>query len=513
MAKGGKKTRGVDESEVTIPTGPPAFGGGGPVAPGGGSSLETTGRFMVIFKPGAQQPASVRGTLNKVAGLKDVAGTSDFETAAFSSESLEDAETMHFEESGMVRVSADAVQSMATSLSSDSDSPILAIEPELICYPSSFGAPGLVSGAVAFPIPTAVPGSPIASPADYLRGYQEAVNHLAERLAGLGGALGPIGVAGTLDLAGPSAVFQDNAQFTWGLQATGVHTSPFSGQGVRVAVLDTGMDLNHIDFAGRAIVTHSTTPFSVQDVFGHGTHCIGTACGPRQPTSGVRRYGVAHGAQIFACRVFDNTHPRPGATTSAIVAGIEWARGNGCQIVSLSLGAPVNQQFQQYHMPILLALQNGCLVIAAAGNNANRPGLPGFNPNRPPTAGFVEPPANSDAAVAVAAVDNQLQIASFSSRSSNVGINGLGGIVNISGPGVAVFSSVPGGGHQLFNGTSMATPHVAGIAALWCEASAAAGNRATGAALWNLLVQNIIPLNIPSTDCGAGLIRAPQSRT
>ena len=495
MAKG-KKTRPAEESEIPAGT-PPSFGG--PTGPGSG--VETTGRFMIIFKPGAQDTASVRSVLSKVAGIKDVAGTSDFKGVEFSTAALEDSDTMHFEMSGVVRVSADAVQSMAMSFSSDTDSPILAIEPELVCYTSA--VPGFPPGV---PIPVAVP---ILSPADYLRGYQEAVNHLTDRLAGFGTAGLVAGGASDAAGAGAAATFADNAQFTWGLQATGVNTSPFTGAGVKVAVLDTGMDLGHIDFAGRAVVSQGFTGVPVQDVFGHGTHCIGTACGSKQPSSGVRRYGIAHGSTIFVGKVFDN-RPVPSAEMGAILAGIEWARTNGCQIVSLSLGAPgVAQQFQQYHMPTLLALNSGCLVIAAAGNNANRgPSFSGFRPDRPISNGVVEPPANADAVIAVAALDSQLRITAFSPRSTNVGVNGLGGIINISGPGFQVFSSAPGSGHRLDSGTSMATPHVAGIAALWCQAT---GD--TGRALWTRLVSNVIPLNVMSSDCGAGLVRAPQSPT
>lgn len=456
--RGSRRTADVPAEPVATPM-------VGPIpAPGdGGGPVETTGRFIVIFKNnGSSQPASVRAVLSNVAGLKAVVGTSDYEDGAVASADAASAPGVHFERLGVVVVRGDdAVQALAAS-ASDADSPILAIEPEYVAYPSQ----------------------EVAIDA-YLRGYRDAVDHLCDQLA-RGGT-----VAESAQAAGAVASFQDTNQFTWGLQAVGVPTTRFTGQGIKVAVLDTGLDVNHQDFRGRAITAETFSGVPVQDVFGHGTHCVGTACGPMRPASGVRRYGVASGAQIFVGKVFDNA-PRPRAATGNVIAGIEWALVNGCHVVSLSLGIPLNQKVAQYETPIRRALQAGTLVVAAAGNNADRPDNPGF----------VEPPANADASIAVAAVDRHLQIARFSARSSQLA--GVGGIVNVAGPGVAVFSSLPGR-HGHLEGTSMATPHVAGLAALWAEST---GDR--GEALWNRILGSARPLSLASVDVGSGLAQAPR---
>lgn len=454
-----KGIRTASPPDARIPEGP----GGGT---GDGAGVRTTGRFLVIFKEDAAQDRSrISSTLENVAGIKRMATSADYEGGAVSAEDMAKGEAVQLTHLGVVVMSGeDAMQALAASASSAS-SPILRVEPEYIAYPSR------------------LPDE--AASLRYARGYRDGVNDLYDQL---------LSEAASLEQeAGISAVFQDNAQFTWGLQATGVSTSSRNGQGIRVAVLDTGLDLQHPDFMDRTIESRSfvTGIPTAQDIHGHGTHCVGTACGPQRPATGVRRYGVAFGSQIFVAKVFNNDS-LPGAATGDVLAALEWAITNGCRVVSMSFGIRMNQKVEQYEEPIRRALNAGTLVVAAAGNNASRPGNPGF----------VEPPANADAAMAVAAVDRQLGIAGFSARSSQ--LTGVGGIVNIAGPGVGVFSSVPGG-HDVFMGTSMATPHVAGIAALWAQATGE-----SGPALWSRLLQTARPLSLPSVDVGSGLVQAPQ---
>ena len=108
--------------------------------------------------------------------------------------------------------------------------------------------------------------------------------------------------------------------------------SAFTGRDVKVAVLDTGFDLNHPDFAGRPIVSSSfITGEPVQDGNGHGTHCIGAAMGPKTPVGTHRRYGVAGEASIFAGKVLSNAG---SGADGGILAGIDWAIRNGCRAIS-----------------------------------------------------------------------------------------------------------------------------------------------------------------------------------
>ncbi|MFI9011746.1 S8 family serine peptidase [Actinosynnema sp. NPDC053489] len=287
----------------------------------------------------------------------------------------------------------------------------------------------------------------------------------------------------------------DESVFTWGLQAVGANLCSATGKGVRVAVLDTGFTVAHPDFAGRSVITQSFVDGeSVDDAHGHGTHCIGSSTGPRRAASGGPGYGVAHEAEVYAGKVLSN---RGSGTDSGILAGIEWAIANNCAVVSMSLGAtvrPGTQYSQVFEQAATRAMAKGTLIVAAAGNDSTRPGL----------VAPVGHPANCPSILSVGAVDVNRAVAYFS-----CGTVDTIGQVDLVGPGVDVYSSWnrEDGGlgmHKRIQGTSMATPHVAGVAALIAEKHGARGWE-----LWARLVQSARRLELPSTDVGAGLVQAP----
>ncbi|GAB3483433.1 S8 family serine peptidase [Amycolatopsis cihanbeyliensis] len=283
----------------------------------------------------------------------------------------------------------------------------------------------------------------------------------------------------------------DESTLTWGLQAVGVTESDATGAGIRVAVLDTGFDVDHPDFARRTVVTRSFIPGEdIADGHGHGTHCIGTACGPREPAEGPG-YGIAHESEIYAGKVLSNAG---SGTDGGILAGISWAIAHGCTVVSMSLGAPTRPG--DPHSPIFeraarRALQRGTLIVAAAGNDSRR------------AQDHIAPvghPANCPSVLAVGAVDARDGIADFS-----CGTVDLAGAVDLIGPGVDVYSSWPMPDRQhTISGTSMATPHVSGVAALIAQRYGGGGLE-----LWARLSQTAHRSALPSTDVGAGLVRAP----
>ncbi len=402
----------------------------------GDGSLET-GRYLVTYKEGAA-PEGVKSL--KARGLR-VADARDFKESAVGVEDVGDADALNFPAIGVALVSGASMQARGLSAfeASPDDGPIETIEPEYFAF---------------------------AENSEYLRGFLRAANAIAADIGG--GGTGAALADDELDAQVQGA--------TWGLVQCKVPPSTRSGLGIKVAVLDTGMDLGHPDFPGRVAASASFVGEPVQDLHSHGTHCIGTACGPKAPAGATPRYGVAYQARIFVGKVLTNSG---GGTSGSVLAGMNWAIANRCQVISMSLGAQTAVQ-AAYTAAGNAALANGCLIIAAAGNAAAATGAP----------------ANSPSIMSVASLDPTLGPSSFSNF----------GKVEIAAPGRDVFSSVPRPNrYGIKSGTSMATPHVAGVAALWAQTSASLRGRL----LWRKLQATARPLPFPPARVGRGLVQAP----
>lgn len=243
------------------------------------------------------------------------------------------------------------------------------------------------------------------------------------------------------------------------------------GKGIRVAVLDTGIDGAHPDLAANYKGGVSFVPGQTPaDGNSHGTHCAGTIAAA---INGNGVVGVAPAASLYAVKVLANNGQ---GNWSWLIAGINWCIANKMHILSMSLGgggAPAALEAM-----CNTAFNNGLLLIAAAGNN----GAP-----VPPKTSSVDFPGKYKNVVAVSAIDNANMIAGFSSR---------GPEVELCAPGVNVLSTIPGGGYGTKNGTSMACPHVAGAAAVtW-----GSHRFATNVQIWNLLASSADNLGVPGWD-------------
>lgn len=242
---------------------------------------------------------------------------------------------------------------------------------------------------------------------------------------------------------------------SWGVEHIGagnVHPSN-RGAGVKVAIIDTGIDLDHPDLAVDGDVTFVDGTTTGDDDHGHGTHCAGIIAALDNDTGVV---GVAPEASIYAVKVLDSNG---SGYLSDIAAAIEWAIENGMDIISMSLGS--NYDYQMLHDACDRAEEAGIVLVAAAGNDYSRRGRRERD--------TVDYPAGYDSVIAVGATDNTDERVSFSST---------GAALELAGPGVDIYSTYWNDTYDTRSGTSMACPHVVGVAALVLAAEPALTNDA-----------------------------------
>ncbi len=230
-------------------------------------------------------------------------------------------------------------------------------------------------------------------------------------------------------------------ELTWGVQRVRAPAAwqNTEGRGVRVAVIDTGIDTGHPDLVGQvdggySAITKSEASDAYQDDNGHGTHVAGTIAGKKDDKGVV---GVAPQARLYAVKVLDADG---SGNLSDVIDGIVWAASNDMQVANMSLGAPFGSETMQ--RALRFAKGRGTIVVAAAGNSSGGPvGYPGAYPET----------------IAVASADEHDKFSSFSSK---------GPEVDFIAPGSDVVSAKMGGGLISYSGTSMAAPHVAGLVAM-----------------------------------------------
>jgi len=230
---------------------------------------------------------------------------------------------------------------------------------------------------------------------------------------------------------------------SWGVKRIGggiVHEYN-KGTGVKVAIIDTGIDYNHPDLdanykGGIDYVNRDSDPM---DDNGHGTHCAGIVAAEDNEIGVI---GVAPEAWLYAVKVLD---AKGSGYVSDVVAGIQWSIDNGMQVISMSLGSSSDS----------ISLRDACdnayyrgIVLVAAAGNSGKLGGGGDN---------VLYPARYSSVIAVGATDKSDKRASWSST---------GSALELAAPGVSIYSTYMGGAYATLSGTSMACPHVAGTATL-----------------------------------------------
>ncbi|MEI7904014.1 MAG: S8 family serine peptidase [Candidatus Firestonebacteria bacterium] len=209
------------------------------------------------------------------------------------------------------------------------------------------------------------------------------------------------------------------------------------GSNITVAIIDTGVNYNHEDLAGKVVQGYDfyNNDADPMDDHSHGTHCAGIAAAVSNNGKGVA--GVSWGAVVLAVKSFSATGT---GSDEQVVNGIIYAADNGARVISMSFGDTADSQM--VHDAIIYAANKGCLLVASRGNDGTN---------------VVNYPAAYPEVMAVSATDSSDALASFSSYGNDVAV---------AAPGVSIYSTVLGNAYANKGGTSMSCPQVAGLAAL-----------------------------------------------
>lgn len=282
----------------------------------------------------------------------------------------------------------------------------------------------------------------------------------------------------------PQGIQMINAPYLW--------ESAKKGEGVVVAIIDTGCQTDHPDLAGRIVGGRNFTsdynkdPNKYEDNNGHGTHVAGTIAAIENGTGVV---GAAPLVKLLIVKVLDKNG---SGSYQSIIDGINYAvswrgaKGERVRVISMSLGGPTN--VTKLHTAIKNAVTNEIMVICAAGNEGD---------NNSKTNEYSYPAAYNEA-IAVGAVDFNKKMAKFSNSNDNV---------DLVAPGVNILSTYIGGKYATLSGTSMATPHVSGAAALIINAAESGFLRTlTEAELYAQLIKKTVDLGLDKRSQGNGLL-------